>query len=57
MPAEKEYLSANTNVFRGKSLKATSAANGTIQINAQTMIADTGYLSNYAVKLHLEALR
>lgn len=45
------------NVFRGKSLKTMSTANGTIQINAQTMMADAGYLSNYAVKLHSEALR
>lgn len=32
----KNYLSENTDVFTGKSLKTMSAVSGTIQINAQT---------------------
>lgn len=47
-----------TEMCLGPSLwKQCQQANGTIQINAQTMIADTGYLSNYVLELHLEAVR
>jgi len=38
-------------------MKTMSTANGTIQVNAQTMIAGFGCPFNYAVKLHLEATR
>lgn len=52
-----DLLKQNTDVFKGKSLKTMSTASRTTQINAQTITADTEYLSNYTVKLHLEALR